>query len=238
MSKKSLVRSQFFKASVQPNGELVCYAAGYGSKIKHYRQATTALRKLGYDVLAFEYDEAVLKAGQPQLLIDVVNDVLAQAKRKAKGYKEVMCMGVSLGGFVGYHMLKYISNASVGAFADCGVDFVPAIFNSRIFKKVAAAYIANGYSPADLDRIWEPLDAQPAKATFPKNKSFIVYDGTTDKIVRFKEAKQNIEAWAAKGIRVRQYPVRRRGHLRTALYYIRHTADIVAEAKQYHAATA
>ncbi|HSX44583.1 MAG TPA: hypothetical protein VLF39_00510 [Candidatus Saccharimonadales bacterium] len=234
MNQDKLLSSYFFESS-EPNGELVSYAAGYNSKIKTYNHAVKTLNNMGYDVLAFDYDPAVLQAGQPQYLLDVVDRAVEQVKDKSKDYQETVSMGVSLGGFIGYNVLKRIGSSSVGAFADCGVDFVPAIFNSGTLDDVAKAYQNNGYDQASLNRIWEPLDVEPSKATFPKDKSFIVFDGTRDKLIDFNEAKQNIEDWAAKGINVKQYPLKGLGHLLTGAYFVRHTKKIIGMAKEFHA---
>ena len=59
----------------------------------------------------------------------------------------------------------------------------------------------------------------------------------TKKIVNYKEAKDNIDNWIKQGIRVKQHTVRGRGHLLTAIYYIKNTAKVVAEAKRHHKAT-
>ena len=233
----SLVKSYFFKATGKPNGELVCYIAGFNTRNKSYEFANKTLQKMGYDVIFFNHHPAVLTAGNPQFLLDAADDISREVLQKSKTYSQVICMGVSLGTFLGYNVQKRVPKAHVGAFATGGVSFVPAVFSTRIFKKVAKAFTDNGYSREDLDKIWKPLDSDPAIGSFPPDKSFIVFDGMVDRIVRYKEAKRNIESWGKRGIRVKLYTLPRRGHLLTSIYFIRHTQEIVAKTKKHHLVT-
>ena len=233
----NLVTSYFYQASNNANGELVCYVAGFKTKIKVYFRAINTLRNLGFDVLAFDYDPSVLDAGDPQILLDIVAIVTSHVSKKSKKYTQTLCMGVSLGSFISYNVQKRVANAYVGAYAVAGVDTANVIFGTRTFKEIAKAFRSNGYNGKKLNQAWKELDAEPPSATFPANKSFIAFDGTLDRVVKFSEATHNIKMWADKGIRVKQYVVKGRGHLLTVAYFIRHTKRIISLAKQHHLAT-
>ncbi len=236
--KPDLVSSYFFGSQTDASKELVCYVAGFRTKVKTYQQAIASLQKLGYDVIAFEYLPTVLQSGDPQLLVQVIENITKQVIQRSKNYIETICLGVSLGSFIAYNVQKRVPNAYIGAYAAGGVSMSGAIFSQRGFKKIAQAFVDNGYDPEKLDKIWRPIDADPMTATFPKNKSLIVFEGTADKIVKYSEAQKNIKNWLEKGIRVKMYPVRGRGHLLTVLYFIRNTKRVLAKAKQHHIASA
>ncbi|HSX43870.1 MAG TPA: prolyl oligopeptidase family serine peptidase [Candidatus Saccharimonadales bacterium] len=233
---KTYVHDYFFKATNKPNDELVCYVSAYGAKVSKFNLAITTLQKLGYDVIAFDYDSAVLTAGNPQILLDIIKDVTDHLQKKSNNYKQTICMGASLGAFIAYSAQKSVDNAFIGAYAAAGVDPMNAFFSARSFKKIATAFLSNGYDKIKLGKAWSSLDVDPSRAnfSFPANKSFIAFDGTTDRIVKYKEAKQNVAYWTSRGIHVKLFPVVGRGHLLTVIYFVRNTRRIVAKAKQHH----
>jgi len=81
--------------------------AGYGGKVWQLGRLTSVLLEAGYNVTAIDYDDIVLSSGDPQMLLDLTEEVCQQARRTLEQYKlPVLCVGFSLGALLSLNVMR------------------------------------------------------------------------------------------------------------------------------------
>ena len=234
-----LITGYFYPASSSKKSGLVCYVVGFGGRVEQYKKAINTLNKLGYDVKMYEYLREVLTAGDPQLLLSIIDDITAEIDIMTKNYNDVICAGISLGSFIAFNVQKRIQKANVGMYADAGISVAHAIFTARVFKNIAVTYTKHGYTEESLAKAWHLIDIKPCDPyKLAANKSLIIYNGGRDRVVRLKDAKANIDAWRAEGTRVKQIIKPPLGHIATGFWFIRNTKKALETAQTFHETSA
>ena len=88
-----------------PNGLNIVYLLGYGGSIWHSRRHINTLKNEGYSLLAVDFRD-VLKNRDPQDLITLMDEVESVLVSRKLIAKTTLIVGVSMGGLVGFNMLK------------------------------------------------------------------------------------------------------------------------------------
>lgn len=92
------------KASTPRRILLLC---GFGGAIWQTRRLVGVLNRAGYDVTALDFPKRVLSEGDPALLPELVNEVVAFAENEArKGEDEILLVGISLGALISLNILR------------------------------------------------------------------------------------------------------------------------------------
>jgi pimeloyl-ACP methyl ester carboxylesterase len=93
--------------SKTPAGLRAMVLCGFGGAIWQTRLLTKQLNKAGYDVLALDFSSEVLSKGDPKLLINLTEEVVAFAEQEAKQVKQsVLLVGISLGALMALNILR------------------------------------------------------------------------------------------------------------------------------------
>ena len=90
---------------VEPNGKSVVYMLGYGGRIWQAKRHIRILLNEGYQVITLDFID-ILKNHDPQDLISLMDEVSKYLKEKDLISKETILLGVSLGGLVGYNLIR------------------------------------------------------------------------------------------------------------------------------------
>ena len=87
------------------NGLNIVYLLGYGGRLWHSKRHIKLLQDAGYTIYAMDFHD-VLKNRDPQDLITVMDEVEAKLKECNLISKRTIIVGVSMGGLIGFNMLK------------------------------------------------------------------------------------------------------------------------------------
>ncbi|HUD05707.1 MAG TPA: alpha/beta hydrolase [Candidatus Saccharimonadales bacterium] len=88
-----------------PTGKTILYMHGYGGFNWQAKRQLKVLREAGYSIIALDFTY-VLRAHNPQELIDLMDEVDTFMQNEKLIDKELLIVGISLGGLVGYNMLR------------------------------------------------------------------------------------------------------------------------------------
>jgi pimeloyl-ACP methyl ester carboxylesterase len=90
---------------VHPNGKTIVYMLGYGGYAWQSKRHLKVLCDQGYALLVLDFRD-VLKRRNPQDLVTLMAEVSALLRRAGLLNKNTVLLGVSLGGLVGYNMIR------------------------------------------------------------------------------------------------------------------------------------
>lgn len=88
-----------------PTGKTILYMHGYGGFTWQAKRQLKVLQGAGYSIIALDFTY-VLRAHNPQELIDLMDEVDAFMQNEKLIDKELLIVGISLGGLVGYNMIR------------------------------------------------------------------------------------------------------------------------------------
>lgn len=87
------------------NGKKIIYMLGYGGYAWQAKRQISLLRELGYRLLVIDFRD-VLKRHNPHDLVTLMDEVSELASEKGFITPKTMIVGVSLGGLVGYNLIR------------------------------------------------------------------------------------------------------------------------------------
>lgn len=170
------------------------YLTGYGDRpIRHYLPHIYALMLGGFRVVAFGYDKSILSKGDPQLLIEALQDIAHTINQDKKKHKVAGVYGISLGSWLGCNVLA-MCHIKRGMFNTGAVSIVRAIWKNERLHAEKAAFKKQGYTMHSLKKIWGKYDFDTSGARF-KGKKVVVINSTNDDIIDINEARANIAEW-------------------------------------------
>src|SRR5688572_4419638 len=102
MKNEKLVRYKVYGSDKRPT---VYYITGYGGKLGIYAPHIYSFVLKGFRVVAFEYDKAILNAGEPKILLQILQELEKIIKEDKKSRRVVGVYGVSLGTFIGLNVM-------------------------------------------------------------------------------------------------------------------------------------
>ena len=89
----------------EPNGEFIVYMLGYGGRIWQAKKHLNILQSEGYRIIAIDFLD-ILKNHDPQDLISLIDEVSGYLKQNDLISRKTTILGVSLGGLVGYNLIR------------------------------------------------------------------------------------------------------------------------------------
>lgn len=88
-----------------PNGKTILYMHGHGGHIWQAKRQIKILQQEGYMVIALDFTFTILSTN-PQDLVELIDEVDEFIQREKLIYSELLVVGISLGGLIGYNMLR------------------------------------------------------------------------------------------------------------------------------------
>lgn len=88
-----------------PNGKTVLYMLGHGGYTWQAKRQLKVLGQEGYRVIALDFTFTILSPN-PQDLIDLMNEVDEFMQKEKLIFRNLLIIGISLGGLTGYNMLR------------------------------------------------------------------------------------------------------------------------------------
>ncbi len=91
----------------KPGQKTAFVLCGFGGSIWQTKRLLRVLHKAGYDVMAMDFSKEVLSKGDPQLLLDLMDEVVVFAEKEAqKTNRPILLVGISLGALVSLNILR------------------------------------------------------------------------------------------------------------------------------------
>ncbi len=104
---RSLIKNIRRYPAKTPGHKTAFVLCGFGGSIWQTQRLLRVLRGAGYDVMAMDFPKEVLSKGDPQLLLDLMDEVVRFADTEAKKLgKPVLLVGISLGALVSLNVLR------------------------------------------------------------------------------------------------------------------------------------
>lgn len=206
-------RSITFEREISPT---IYYFVGYKTTIKQLRAHISLLRRAGFRVVAFEYYKAVFSAGDPAVLLNVVDDIKRYVNEDKQGRQIAGVYGISLGSWIGANILVEC-DIKKGFFNTGAVSVVNALWNSSTLVHEKKAYTKNGYSRESLKRAYEKYDFSPATRERLKGKVMLVMSSRADEVMDYDEVVSNVKAWEDVLQGSYHFAVRRSTHIKTVV---------------------
>lgn len=190
----SIVRHQVFGKDEHPT---VYCLTGYTGRISQYKLHINSLMAAGFRVVAFEYDRSIFDSGDPQVLIDALDDIEAVVKADMKDRVAAGVYGTSLGSFLGYNVL-YDCGMTHAVFNAGGAHVPGAIWNRPRLGKVKTAFERSGYDFERLTEVWAHMDPTMPRAA-KKRKTILMLNSTADELIDINEARRTVAMWQGQG---------------------------------------
>jgi len=186
-----------YRAFGGDNLPTIYYMGGYGGRIRNYRPHIYSLVFSGYRVVAFEYDNSVLASGDPQTLIDTLNDAEAVIHEDRQNRVVAGLYGVSLGTWFSQNIMKDFG-IERGVYNSAVSNLVDAIWNNPNLKKEKQSCIDTGISRSEHERHWQPYDMRLKQNKFAGKKLLVMNSGA-DQVVDINEVRRTVKDWRSHG---------------------------------------
>jgi Prolyl oligopeptidase family len=226
--KDQLFRSKTF--AVEGSEKCACIIAGYRGKITSYAKVIKLLNDRGYTVIAYEHSPAVLTKGKPELLLQLVTGICQDFADKATSYKEIICVGASIGAGLCLAIQRQLPNVTCGIYAGAGVSPPDTIYEAPLFFLVRLKFIRRGFGKNELRKEWAEVDILP-DTNFAHTPMIMVL-GKNDLVVRYGKALSTLHAWQAKGQRIQILSKAGLGHVGIIRWYKHHFSELLDYAEQ------
>ena len=103
----SLLQNIKFFASKKHSTKKAILLCGFGGAIWQTKRLTSTLNRAGYDVTALDFSQKVLSSGNPRLLPQLVEEVVAFVENEARKTNEkILLVGISLGSLLSLNILR------------------------------------------------------------------------------------------------------------------------------------
>src|SRR3984957_2226432 len=95
-------------SSNRPHSKQILLICGFIGKIWQMKRLINLLNKNGYNVRAIDYTTDVLTKGNPQMFLDLVNEVHHEAIRlKKEVHQQILLIGMSMGALISYYIIRH-----------------------------------------------------------------------------------------------------------------------------------
>lgn len=103
----SLIQNTKRFASKHSNAKEVILLCGFGGAIWQTKRLISTLNRAGYNVTALDFPKKILAAGDPNLLPQMVDEVVAFVENEAKKRTEnILLIGISLGSLLSLNIFR------------------------------------------------------------------------------------------------------------------------------------
>lgn len=173
-----------------PNGTLILLWCGFGGRIWQTKRLITALTRRGYTVRAYDFSSTILSGGNPQELIEVTDEMVAEAERQSSEWNgETILFGISLGALLSLNVLRR-SNCIAKAVGITGGNIVTAAKNS--------APKSWRQSDEELSELWKDVNMFTDPQLL-KGKKMVFVLPLQDKFIDPEEVKRELQTQTAAG---------------------------------------
>ncbi|HEY1835605.1 MAG TPA: alpha/beta hydrolase [Candidatus Saccharimonadales bacterium] len=182
--------TKFFAAKKQPHKPVILLC-GFGGAIWQTKRLITTLNRAGYDVTALDFSKKVLNSGDPKLLLELVDEVVAFVEDEAQKTEEkILLIGISLGSLLTLNVLRRSKLYATGIGITGGniVDVAQNIYGSKVWPQ----------THAELSELWKGVNIH----TDPKRlagKRMLFVLPTKDKLIDTREVLAEIKLQAKNG---------------------------------------
>ena len=90
---------------MHPNGKTIVYMLGYRGRMWQAKRHLKVLQSAGYSLFVMDFVD-ILKRREPSDLVNLMDEVSAVLKEKNLIVADTLLVGVSLGGLVGYNLIR------------------------------------------------------------------------------------------------------------------------------------
>jgi hypothetical protein len=225
--KTALFRTMSFP--VEDSEKCACVIAGYRGRIASYKKVIEILNNRGFSVIAYEHIPGVLSSGDPQTLLKLVKLICDDFHTKSSDYKEVICIGASIGAGLCFAIQKQTPNVKYGIYAGAGVSPPENIFEVPLFYFVRKKFSRLGYTKLELKKVWSDIDIVPTKLL--SQTPFVIALGKRDRIVKYGNALSTLNAWQDKGQPIKIITKPKLGHFGIIRWYKKHIEELIVEAE-------
>jgi pimeloyl-ACP methyl ester carboxylesterase len=200
------IRSYPCKATKAKSALLMC---GFGGSIWQTTLLIKTLHQAGYDVTAMDFSETVLSAGDPSLLLQLTDEVVAAAETQAKQTKQpILLVGISLGSLLALNILRRSALFSTGVLITGGdiVKVAQNMYGDKVW----------GQSYEELAKLWTPVNiyTDPARLA---GKHLLFVLPAKDKLIDPEDVRQEMKRHVAAGnhlVRIERHSF---GHIGTII---------------------
>jgi hypothetical protein len=158
-----------------PHPKQIFLICGFGGKIWQTKRLINLLLKNGYNVRAIDYTRDVLTKGDPQMLVDLIEELHAEAVLfQAEVKQPVLLLGISMGVLASVNIIRRDERFS-RAVMITGGDMVKCAQRSQGPRVWPQSY-------EELARLWESVNMYSDPTTLTRINSIMVLP-TADKLV-------------------------------------------------------
>lgn len=192
------------------------FLCAHDTKLKYYKFAINKLLRRGYDVVGYEFDPAVVHAGDPSMVITLIRDMREEIERVlASDYAdtsvEVGLFGNSIGTFIAYNILDIPRVEWV--IMNTGGNLAQGFWRLPRARK---GFEAKSISLEQLEQAWHSVQNPAWDNT--KGKRVLLLAGSADKLATPEDALTAHEYMLAHGVNSKSVRVRKLNHQATLLY--------------------
>jgi hypothetical protein len=206
-----LYSKQTFNGGIK---KLIFFLCPYGTLIRQFKLPISSLLKAGYSVKAYDFTEQIWSNGDPQGLINAIDQVTADIKETISGNKTYTSIGIfgsSLGSFIGFNAAANIPEID-WFILNTGGDVAQAVWCMPNIRKY---FQHQGYSESTLKNVWEVVQYPDLRNL--KNKQAILITSEKDEIVPFDGAMKTFNAIIEAGPKYHLIIHKRLNHKRTVI---------------------
>ena len=178
----------YFKIYKAKSDKAVFLYHGWAQGVNPFIHVVQKLKKK-YNVVLFYYPLKII-CDEPKLTPIYFNKMLNLSKKAIKklekeNVKEFYSFGVSLGTFLSIYIANKTKKLSKMVLSIGGISFSDTFWDSITFIKLKNKITKNGYDLQKLKKEWNSIEPYNNLENV-KNKKILVYNSTTDMLVRFK----------------------------------------------------
>lgn len=199
------------------NKRVVFFFAGMGTRTWLYSLSIRRLVKHDYKVVAYDFAAGIVKNGDADNLLDVINRVSRSVKRHIETFQKAgdvsfAVFGVSMGTLMAIKVAgendaikKVVINLTYGSVAE-------NIWTWKLMESARGRSIEQGYSMETLDQKLAPVSPIP-NAVRLKGKDVLLYLSRKDKILLFEQSRQFKDALDHHAVNYTYVQNDKRGHI-------------------------
>lgn len=199
--------SQTFLAPTKKG--VVFFLCAHDTKLKSYKFSVKQLTKLGYDVVAYEFDPDVIHSGNPALLPNLVvktrEDIQKIISSDYPRAKDIGLFGSSLGSFISYNILDIPEVSWV--VMNTGGNMARGVW---ALPRSHKAFTRQGVTLDQLEKSWEAI--QNPVWNKPQGTRVLLLASTGDKLATVADARTAHEYMLAHGVNSKFVVMRQLSH--------------------------
>jgi pimeloyl-ACP methyl ester carboxylesterase len=205
----SLIRNIKFYPCKRKSPKPALLMCGFGGSIWQATFLIRTLHRAGYDVTAMDFSESVLSQGDPALLLQLTDEVVAKAEAEAKRAQEaVLIVGISLGALMALNILRRSPLLHTGVLITGGdiVKVAQNIYGAKVWPQ----------SYDELATLWSSVNIYTKPALLAGKRLLFVLPAK-DKLIDPEDVRQEMNKQVAAGNRLVRIERHSFGHIGTII---------------------